>query len=90
MNVPITDDMGRPTLTDSTGKPYTIDKVRLLKERVALNPNFDPDKFVVPLTQANQGQGDIQNDNPLESATDLSAANNLGTQRPELGNLKIK
>ena len=78
MNIPITDDAGRPTLTDATGKPYTIDKVRLAKERCRLNRNFDPEKFIVPLSQQNAGQGSPENANPLESKTDLNVNQVLG------------
>lgn len=87
MNVPTTDEMGRPTLTDADGKPFTIDKVRLVKERTAMNKNFDPEKFIVPLNQENQGQGVMDNANPLESTADLNAGNIVGTKRPELGNI---
>ena len=72
MNIPTTDDMGRPALTDAAGKPYTIDKVRLLKARIALNRNFDPDKLIVPMTPGNADQGNIENPNPLDSETDIS------------------
>lgn len=85
MNVPITDEMGRPTLKDATGVPFTIDKVRLVKERCKMNKNFDPDKYIVPLTTENAGAGNISNSNPLESETDLSAGKiNPDLSRPEV------
>ena len=87
MNIPITDEFGNPVLTDASGKPYMIDKVRLAKDRIRLNRNFDPDRYVVPTTAQNQQQGDLENDNPLNSKTNLNADNKVNKSRPEAGNL---
>jgi hypothetical protein len=90
MNIPITDEMGRPTLTDAQGKPYTIDKVRLAKDRARMNKNFDPEKYVVPLTMENQGQGNLSPDgNPLETPSKISAPEIAGKTRPELNAVKV-
>jgi hypothetical protein len=89
MNIPTTDEMGNPVLNDDAGQPFTINKVRLLKDRCSMNKNFDPDKYIVPLTAQNQGQGNLSvPENPLESKTDLSAANLVEVARPEVGNLE--
>lgn len=86
MNVPTRDQNGQPTLTDANGIPYTIDKVKLVKERARMNNNFDPDKFIVPMSQQNGGQGNMEagGGNPLESETKIKAPEMVNIKRPEL------
>jgi len=83
LNVPTTDEMGKPVLTDASGTPYTIDKVKLIKDRLRINKNFNPDKYVVPLSQENIGQGEFQNTNPLETPSQLSPTEKAGIKKPE-------
>ena len=87
LNVPTTDEMGRPTLIDASGKPYTIDRVKLIKERASMNRALDPDSFVVPML-ANAGQGDMnvpESENPLQDKQIIKPKSLLGIENPENG-----
>ena len=91
LGIQTTDELGRPVLVDATGKPYTIDKVRAIKDRIAINRNFDPDKYVIPMDEKNAYQGQMP-ENPLEKKADLRPAEKVtdgGAGRPELRGLKL-
>ncbi len=83
MGIPTTDELGNPVLKDANGQPFTIDRVRLAKERVRLDRNFDGDKIVVPLEKEKQVAGDV-GENPLASKDKITLNQDLGRKRPEL------
>lgn len=82
LNIPTVDEMGNPVLKDANGQPYTIDRVRLIKERLKLHRHFDPDKVVVPLEKQQQVAGSPSN--PLANPEKITLNEALGNTRPEL------
>lgn len=81
MNLQDTDEEGNPTLKDSKGAPYRVERVRLAKERIRLARDFDPDKIIIPLEREEQVAGDT---NPLKSKSNITLNQNVGRTRPEL------
>lgn len=82
------DANGQPTLTDSSGKPYIVNKVLALKEFIKINPNYDPEKFVVEMTPSNVNPATAPN--PLETpSTPGTFTQKLGIGNPETGTKAI-
>lgn len=88
LGIQATDEMGNPALTDASGVPYIIDKVRAIKDFIKINKNFNPDKYVVPMTMPNANQG-AMNINPLEQKSEIGAMEQTGNRRPELMGAKL-
>lgn len=88
LNVPTTDDMGNPVLKDEQGMPYTINRVNVIKERIKLSRDFDPEKIVVPMNMNNANQGDIDVSDPLSSRQTLTPTQAVNKSRPEVGGLR--
>jgi len=98
ISVPVTDELGRPTLTDANGKPYVIDKARVVKDRISILRDWDAERLVVPMDQKNAGQGNVGGGvvNPLNDANGSSVmdavemATDGAGSRPELRGAGIK
>ncbi len=82
MQIPTTDEMGNPVLKDANGMPYTIDRVKLAKERAKIGRHFDSDKIIVPLKKEAQVAGDTGN--PLKGEDKISLGEATGNKRPEV------
>lgn len=86
MKIQTTDEMGNPTLKDASGVPYTIDKVKVIKDYIEINERLSAEEYVVKMDQQNINQDNIEG-NPLAPGGQKIGMNEqLGRSRPELKN----
>ena len=83
--LPITDELGNPTLKDASGQAYTVDKVRAIKDMID-DGDVDPDDYVFPLQQQPQVPGGMT---PQPAGAEpfavepLTPQQAMGLKRPE-------